>query len=259
MLRSMCPIDRLPMFRCHRQTIGRKREILVASTGQVLSALVPLAQSRAGRREARTSSFFVSGARVQGAPAIMRPVHTFSVIPSLPPVIEGLRDVAFNLRWCWSHESIELFRRLDRDLWEASGHNPVLMLGTIEQAKLEAAAADDAFLAHLHRVESNLNTYLGEKKTWFSRSHGQESDIPLIAYFSAEFGLTECLSIFASDLGIPLVAVGLLYQQGYFRQYLGQSGWQQEAYTENDFHNLPLSVVYHPDGKPVTIEVDLAG
>src|SRR5208283_4292690 len=154
----------------------------------------------------------------------MKPIRTFQVRPSLPSSLAPLLDIAHNLRWGWDHAAIELFRRLDRDLWEASGHNPVLMLGTIEQAKLEAAAADDAFLAHLHRVESNLNTYLGEKKTWFSRSHGQESDIPLIAYFSAEFGLTECLSIFAgglgilagdhlkssSDLGIPLVAVGLL-------------------------------------------------
>ena len=86
----------------------------------------------------------------------------------------------------------------------------------------------------------------------------------LIAYFSAEFGLTECLSIFAgglgilagdhlksaSDLGVPLVGVGLLYQQGYFRQYLSQSGWQQESYVDNDFHNLPVSMVYHPDGSP---------
>ena len=203
----------------------------------------------------------------------MKPVHTFSVIPSLPPAIEGLREVAFNLRWCWSHESVELFRRLDQDLWEKAGHNPVLMLGTIEQAKLEAAATDDAFLAHLHRVESNLNTYLSSEMTWFHRSYRQEAEVPLIAYFSAEFGLTECLSIFAgglgtlagdhlkssSDLGIPLVAVGLLYQQGYFRQYLSQSGWQQEAYVENDFHNLPISVVYNSNGDPVTIEVDLVG
>ena len=103
----------------------------------------------------------------------MRPVHTFSVIPSLPPAIEGLREVAFNLRWCCSHESIELFRRLDQDLWEKAGHNPVLMLGTIEQAKLEAATADDAFVAHLHRVESNLKTYLSSEMTWFQRSHDQ--------------------------------------------------------------------------------------
>ena len=70
----------------------------------------------------------------------MKPIHTFSVVPKLPPEIEALRTIAYNLRWCWSHESIELFRRLDRDLWETAGHNPVLLLGSIEQAKLEAAA-----------------------------------------------------------------------------------------------------------------------
>lgn len=203
----------------------------------------------------------------------MRPVRTFSVVPSLPPAIEGLRAVAYNLRWCWSHESIELFRRLDQELWETAGHNPVLMLGTIEQAKLEAAAADEAFLAHLRRVEGNLETYLAGESTWFRRTYEKSGDVPFIAYFSAEFGLTECLSIFAgglgilagdhlksaSDLGVPLVGVGLLYQQGYFRQYLNQSGWQQESYQDNDFHNLPVSLVPQKDGSPITVEVNLAG
>ena len=203
----------------------------------------------------------------------MRPVHTFAVVPSLPPSIEGLRTLAYDLRWCWSHESIELFRRLDRDLWEESGHNPVLLLGSIAQEKLKQAANDDAFLAHLHRVESNLESYLAADSTWFRRTHAKSADVPLIAYFSAEFGLTECLSIFAgglgilagdhlksaSDLGVPLVGVGLLYQQGYFRQYLSQSGWQQESYVDNDFQNLPVSTVYQPDGSPVTIEVNLEG
>src|SRR5664279_5195654 len=199
----------------------------------------------------------------------MKPIQTFSVVPSLPPAIEGLRTVAYNLRWCWSHESVELFRRLDRDLWEKTGHNPVLLIGTIEQAKLEEAAHDDAFLAHLRRVESNLDTYLGSDTTWFRRTYSKSDDVPLIAYFSAEFGLTECLSIFAgglgilagdhlksaSDLGVPLVAVGLLYQQGYFRQYLNAAGWQQESYEENDFRNLPITLERRADGCPVTIEV----
>ena len=203
----------------------------------------------------------------------MKPVHTFSVVPSLPNEIERLRQIAHNLRWCWSHESVELFRRLDRDLWETSGHNPVLMLGTIQQAKLEQAARDDAFLAHLDRVASNLEHYLAADSTWFHRTYGKQSDLPLIAYFSAEFGLTECLSIFAgglgilagdhlksaSDLGVPLVGVGLLYQQGYFRQYLNQSGWQQESYAENDFYNLPIALMRKPDGQPMVVEVALAG
>ena len=203
----------------------------------------------------------------------MRPVHTFSVVPFLPKAIESLRPIAQNLRWCWSHESVELFRRLDRDLWETSGHNPVLLLGTIEQSKLEEAARDDAFLAHLQRVQSNLESYLASESTWFHRTYAKQSDLPLIAYFSAEFGLTECLSIFAgglgilagdhlksaSDLGVPLVGVGLLYQQGYFRQYLSQSGWQQELYAVNDFYNLPVSLVHGHDGQPVVVEVRLAG
>jgi len=201
----------------------------------------------------------------------MRPVHTFSVVPSLPQPVESLRDIAHNLRWCWSHESVELFRRLDRDLWETCGHNPVLLLGSIEQEKLNQAADDDAFLAHLQRVRSSLEHYLAGESTWFRRTYNGGNP-PLIAYFSAEFGLTECLSIFAgglgilagdhlksaSDLGVPLVGVGLLYQQGYFRQYLNQSGWQQESYATNDFFNLPVSLVRAADGHPVIVEVNLA-
>jgi starch phosphorylase len=203
----------------------------------------------------------------------MKPVQTFSVVPNLPPEIEALRQLAFNLRWSWNHETIELFRRLDRALWERTGHNPVLMLGTIEQQKLEAAAKDDAFISHMQSAWTNLDSYLNEQRTWFRRMCGEHQDEPLVAYFSAEFGLTECLSIFAgglgilagdhlksaSDLGIPLVGVGLLYQQGYFKQYLSQSGWQQEAYESNDFENLPISPVVGADGKPVTVKVNLAG
>jgi len=203
----------------------------------------------------------------------MKPVQTFSVVPSLPPEIEALRELAFNLRWCWSHDTIELFRRLDRNLWEQAGHNPVLLLGSIEQEKLEAAAKDDSFLAHLERVGANLQSYLNNEHTWFHRTCGEHSDHPLVAYFSAEFGITECLSIFAgglgilagdhlksaSDLGLPLVGVGLLYQQGYFKQYLNQSGWQQEAYDDNDFENLPMNLAFGPEGKPVVVEVNLAG
>ncbi len=202
----------------------------------------------------------------------MRPVRTFSVIPSLPPEIEDLRPLAYNLRWSWSHETREVFRRLDRDLWEKTRHNPVLMLGRIEQAKLAAAAQDDAFLAHLQRATRNMASYLGEKNTWFSKFSHHRTEQPLVAYFSAEFGLTECLSIFAgglgmlagdhlksaSDLGVPLVGIGLLYQQGYFRQYLNQSGWQQEALEANDFANLPLYPVT-ASGKPVTVEVAYPG
>src|SRR5271157_3116021 len=173
----------------------------------------------------------------------MKPVHTFRVIPSLPAPLEGLRLVSHNLRWAWDHNTIELFRRLDSDLWESTGHNPVRMLGTIDQAALESAAKDESFLAHLQRTAGELEAYLSAEFNWYRRTY-PETDGLLVAYFSAEFGLTECLSIFAgglgvlagdhlksaSDLGVPLVAVGLLYQQGYFRQYLDAAGWQQESY-----------------------------
>ena len=194
------------------------------------------------------------------------------MIPSLPEPLEHLREIAYNLRWAWDHDSIELFRRLDSDLWETTGHNPVRLLGSIDQARLVAAAADDSFLAHLERVWRDFEACLKGQGSWFRRNHPSSENL-LVAYFSAEFGLTECLSIFAgglgvlagdhlksaSDLGVPLVGVGLLYQQGYFRQYLNQAGWQQEAYEDNDFHTLPLCPLARPDGRPLTIEVQYPG
>ncbi len=198
----------------------------------------------------------------------MKPVHTFTVIPRLPESLERLRDLAYNIRWAWNQDTIALFRRLDSDLWETSGHNPVRMLGLLEQKHLEDAAADESFMAHFERVTSDFDTYMENRSSWFRKTHGA-ADTPQVAYFSAEFGLTECLSIFAgglgilagdhlksaSDLGVPLVGIGLLYQQGYFRQYLNPAGWQQEAFEDNDFHTLPTTLERGPDGKPLTIEI----
>ncbi|MBZ5724304.1 MAG: alpha-glucan family phosphorylase [Acidobacteriia bacterium] len=198
----------------------------------------------------------------------MKPVHVFHVVPSLPAPLAGLRQLANNLRWAWDHNTIELFRRLDSDLWESTGHNPVRMLGAIDQEQLEAASRDDAYLAHLDRTMRELDAYLAAESTWFRRTYGDAEGL-LVAYFSAEFGLTECLSVFAgglgvlagdhlksaSDLGAPLVGVGLLYQQGYFRQYLNAAGWQQESYEDNDFENLPVSLETRPDGSPLTVEI----
>src|SRR5208283_596722 len=183
----------------------------------------------------------------------MKPIRTFAVVPKLPPALEDLRKLAYNLRWAWSHETVELFRWLDSDLWESSGHNPVLMLGRMDQLRLQAAAQDEAYLAQLADVTKSFDAYMAADTTWFARHHGKQ-DVPLVAYFSAEFGLTESLSIFAgglgilagdhlksaSDLGVPLVGVGLLYQQASFKQRLNAAGWQQEAFEDNDFSNLPL-------------------
>src|SRR5438105_12353592 len=158
--------------------------------------------------------------------------------------MSALSELANNLWWSWNHPAIELFRRLDGDLWEAAGHNPVLLLGSIDQAQLDAASQDAGFLAHLDRVSRDFRAYLDDKDTWFARTHGSASG-PLVAYFSAEFGLTECLSIFAgglgllagdhlkyaSDLGLPLVAAGQLDQAGHFREPLDEAGWRHDSYV----------------------------
>jgi len=187
----------------------------------------------------------------------MKPIGRFKVRPSLPEPLKPLLRIAYNLKWSWDHAAIDLFRRFDRDLWETYGRNPVRLLGNIDQGALESAARDDSFLAHLKGVSESLEGYLSSKSTWYQREHGAANKDFLVAYFSAEFGVTECLPIFAaglgvlagdhlkasSDLGLPMVAVGLLYQQGYFRQYLNAAGWQQEAFEDNDFHVLPIALI----------------
>jgi starch phosphorylase len=205
----------------------------------------------------------------------MRPSHTFRVIPSLPARLERLRELANNLWWSWNHEAIDLFRRLDRDLWESTSHNPVLMLGSIRQERLEQMAEDDGFMAHCERVGNEFDRYLEGQGTWYRKTFPDQAraDGITIAYFSAEFGLTESLGIYAgglgilagdhlksaSDLGLPFVAVGLLYQQGYFRQYLNPDGWQQELYPENDFYNMPVTLERQVSGAPLIIEVEYPG
>lgn len=197
----------------------------------------------------------------------MKPISTFTVRPALPDPLRPLLRIAYNLRWSWDHAAIDLFRRLDRDGWEACNRNPVLLLGTLEQSVLEAAAQDESFLAHQLGVANNLDEYLSGVGAWYRREHHWENDL-LIAYFSAEFGITECLSVFAgglgvlagdhlkasSDLGLPMVGMGLLYQQGYFRQYLNAAGWQQEAFENNDFHTWPIELVPN-----IVVEVELPG
>ncbi len=209
---------------------------------------------------------------MHGTLPYMKPVRTFAVIPSLPPQLERLGDIARNMRWAWTHDAVALFRRLDDNVWMESGHNPVLMLGRVDQTRLEEVVQDEAFMVQLERVARDLDGYLERNDTWFARQYGQ-ADRPKIGYFSMEFGLTDCVNIFAgglgllagdhlksaSDLGVPLVGVGLLYQQGYFRQTLNDAGWQQEFAEENDFHNLPLSLERCADGGPLIVEAPHPG
>ncbi len=204
----------------------------------------------------------------------MPKVHSFQVVPSLPAPLAGLRTLAFNLRWAWDHDAIDCFRRLDRRLWESTAHNPVKMLGEIDQNQLIEAAQDEAFLSQIDRVLRSLDSYLTAENTWFHRHYPEAVAAGVkIAYFSMEFGITECLPIYSgglgvlagdhmkssSDLGVPIVGVGLLYQQGYFRQYLSADGWQQERYPENDFYHMPIKPVLNEDGSPLQVSVEFPG
>ncbi|HNX51310.1 MAG TPA: alpha-glucan family phosphorylase, partial [Thermoanaerobaculaceae bacterium] len=196
-------------------------------------------------------------------------IKTFQVIPRLPQRLAGLREMAYNIMWSWNEEMRALFVRLDRELWDKTYQNPVLVLGTIAQSRLDELAQDEGFLSNYDRTLAHFQAYMREGSWWDKRY----KEKPVIAYFSAEFGLAECLPIYsgglgvlaghhlksASDLGVPLVGVGLLYQQGYFRQYLTADGWQQESYQDNDFYNLPVEPLQDKGGHPLTVEVRLAG
>jgi glycogen phosphorylase len=197
----------------------------------------------------------------------MNHVRTFVVVPSLPEPLEPLRQLAYNLWWSWDHASRDLFRRLDVDLWEQVAHNPVAMLWRIEQKRLELAARDDAYMAQVHRVLDGFYLYLNGR-TWYEEHFPDTKDEP-IAYFSAEFGLHESLPIYsgglgvlagdhlkaASDLGVPLVGVGLMYRQGYFEQQLTEDGWQLESYPNHDFHQMPAALSKDADGNPLRVQV----
>ncbi|MCK4965163.1 MAG: alpha-glucan family phosphorylase, partial [Dehalococcoidia bacterium] len=157
----------------------------------------------------------------------------------------------------------------DRDLWESSRHNPVRMLGGVRQERLDEVAADDAYLASLAQVYEKFEKYMRSEGK-FQREYPERKG-DTVAYFSAEFGLHECLPLYsgglgvlagdylktASDLGFPMVGVGLLYQNGYCRQRLNSDGWQQDAYEDNDFYNMPIKLVPGHDDHPVTVDLDL--
>jgi len=199
----------------------------------------------------------------------MRPIRTFNVTPSLPPRLEALRKLAYNLQWDWDVDTIDLFRRLDPDLWESSRYNPVLMLGTISQQRLQEVAEDEGFIAQTDRALQRMEDYLRER-TWYHKNRLQPVEHECYAYFSMEFGLTSCMPVYsgglgvlagdhlksASDLGLPLVGVGLLYQEGYFAQYFNADGWQQERYPINDFYNMPLQLERDEHGNEIRISVD---
>lgn len=201
----------------------------------------------------------------------MTRVHKYTVVPQLPDNLSRLMDIAYNMWWSWNPDAIDLFFRVDRDRWISCEQNPVELLGQVSQSRLEELAQDDGFLSHLDRVSTRLDKYMTENPWRANNPNAPETF--QVAYFSAEYGLRECIRIYsgglgvlsgdhlkaASDLGLPLAGVGLLYREGYFSQYLNAEGWQQETYPRNDFHNLPLTLVTDDQEEPIVIEVEYPG
>ncbi len=192
----------------------------------------------------------------------IKPLREFLVRPSLPPALARMSELAYNLVWSWEPVIRSLFRRLDPVLWRESGYNPVVLLGRVSQETLDRAGADPRYLT--------LYTQACERHDDLIKPVKPTGDT-LIAYFSAEYGLTECLPIYsgglgilsgdhlksASDCAIPLIGVGLLYQNGYFRQHLNPDGWQQERYPINDFFTLPVIPVRDASGNNLKVSVKL--
>src|ERR1017187_9137902 len=197
-------------------------------------------------------------------PFQIQPLKEFLVRPAVPATLARLPELAYNLYWSWDHTVRSLFRRLDPALWKAVNHNPILLLGRIPQAALAKAGADPRYLALYRRACEQHDAYL-------HKSAGSAPPEELVAYFSMEYGLIDCLQIYSGGLGIlsgdhlkaardadiPLVAIGLLYQKGYFQQSLNPDGWQQERNPVNDFYTLPVQPVRKPDGSEIVIPVKL--
>ncbi len=197
----------------------------------------------------------------------MPTLRTYTVVPRLPAPLERLREIAENLWWSWAAEARELFLRIDGDLWERVRGNPIELLVQVEQRRLDELAGDDAFLGRLEVAYATLQRYLTQGG-WFAKTF-PECAGARIAYFSMEYGIHECLPIYsgglgvlagdhlktASDLGLPLVGIGLAYAEGYFRQSLNRDGLQQERYPINDWHRMPVTAVDDATGKRLVIDV----
>jgi starch phosphorylase len=196
--------------------------------------------------------------------------HAYEVNSQLPEALLPLKKLATNYRWTWDHETRDLFRVIDQEAWEKSEHNPILFLNSLNSDRLNRLKEDTVFLARMNHAASQLDRYL-EADTWFDRTYPDAPETTKIAYFCFEFGISEGLPIYsgglgilagdhlkaASDLGIPLVGVGLLYNRGYFRQRLNHDGWQQEVYPQYDFYQMPLTLMRDEEEKPIRINIEM--
>ena len=194
--------------------------------------------------------------------------NKITVNPQLPKRIEKLSEISNNLWWSWNTEFLRLFKKIDKDLWETCEKNPVKFLKQVSQERLEAVATNAEFLKEYDRLAKEFNDYVTSKNTWFANKYPENKN-DLIAYFSAEYGLDQTIPIYsgglgilsgdhlksASDLGIPLVAVGLLYKNGYFHQKINGYGDQETEYNNIELSNLPINPVKDENGEELKIYV----
>ncbi|MDR0882951.1 MAG: alpha-glucan family phosphorylase [Candidatus Adiutrix sp.] len=195
----------------------------------------------------------------------MKAKQEFKVVPHVPDKLQPLRRMAYNVIFSWQNGIRDLFQRIDPQLWADTGHNPVAFMGLVDQDRLESLVADQGFMSQLDEAAHRFDKYM--------EAADSETTGTCVAYFSAEFGLTTCVPIYSgglgmlagdhlkssSDLCIPLVGMGLLYQDGYFAQYLNNDGWQMERYPANDFDNMPISRVTGADGRQIKVQVSFKG
>lgn len=200
----------------------------------------------------------------------MKAIRRFTVRAVLPEELSALDELAGNLRWSWYEPTRRVFAHVSPELWEGTGHDPVALLGAVDQDRLRELAADDGFVAWAEEQRADLRAYVREPR-WYQSLEG---DVPeAVGYFSPEFGIAAALPQYsgglgilagdhlksASDLGVPLVGVGLFYRSGYFRQGISSDGWQQETYPVFDPDGLPLQVLRDGDGAPVQVSLGLPG
>jgi starch phosphorylase len=202
----------------------------------------------------------------------VKALRRLTVRAAFPPALTRLGEIVANLRWSWDRDSLDLLQSVDPVLWETSERDPGRMLGAVTAERLAELAADEVFLAKLDQVHTSLTRYLAEPLWYQKRAAEDGSTLPsAIGYFSPEFGITEVLPQYsgglgilagdhlkaASDLGVPIIGVGLLYGSGYFRQSLSRDGWQLEHYPSYDPQGLPISALYDADRNPVRITLGL--
>jgi len=199
--------------------------------------------------------------------------YSFNVIPDLPHNLKPLQELSTNMWFTWNWEAIMMFVSIDDEMWHRSHRNPKWILGTLSHEKIEELSKNENFLKVLWDVKRKFDDYINFKDTWFNKNKTEKENNMLVAYFSMEYGIGEGLPIYSgglgilsgdhlkssSDMGMPVIGVGLLYRKGYVQQVLNRDNWQTEDYPENDWYNMPVEIVKNKDGRPVRVSVNLSG